>query len=243
MRVACATAAQILDDVCKAVKPGVTTYELDQLAKSLIKKSGAKSACHNYQVGSKHFPAYSCISVNEEVVHGIGSIKRVLAEGDIVSIDVSIILNGFVGDNARSVLIEPVSQDVKRLAKDAYDALLAGIDKARSGNRIGDISSAIQRYAEKCGLGVVKEFVGHGVGRSMHEEPQIPNFGTPGTGPKLKPGMTLAIEPMVNLGGPEVEYAPDGWTAITCDKMPSAHFEHTVLITEDFPEILTFNKN
>ncbi|HCR36973.1 MAG TPA: type I methionyl aminopeptidase, partial [Opitutae bacterium] len=111
------------------------------------------------------------------------------------------------------------------------------------GNRIGDISSAIQRYAEKCGLGVVKEFVGHGVGRSMHEEPQIPNFGTPGTGPKLKPGMTLAIEPMVNLGGPEVEYAPDGWTAITCDKMPSAHFEHTVLITEDFPEILTFNKN
>lgn len=243
MRVACATAAQILDDVCKAVKPGVTTYELDQFAKVLIEKSGARSACHNYQVGSKRFPAYSCISVNEEVVHGIGSIKRVLAEGDIVSIDVSIILNGFVGDNARSVLIEPVSQDVKRLAKDAYDALLAGIDKARSGNRIGDISSAIQRYAEKCGLGIVKEFVGHGVGRSMHEEPQIPNFGTPGTGPKLKPGMTLAIEPMVNLGGPEVEYAPDGWTAVTCDKMPSAHFEHTVLITEDFPEILTFNKN
>ena len=242
MRVACEIAASVLDEVCQTAKAGVTTYDLDQLAKKLIAARGAKSACHNYQVGSKFFPAYSCISVNEEVVHGIGSMKRVLNQGDVVSIDVSIVHDGFVGDNARSIIIGEGSSDIRKLVDETYKALLAGIEKAVPGNRIGDISDAIQRHVEQNNFSIVREFVGHGVGRSMHEEPQIPNFGTRGTGPKLKAGMTLAIEPMVNMGKPQVEYAADGWTALTCDRSPSAHFEHTVLITEDGPEILTVPK-
>ena len=242
MRVACEIAATVLDELCSAAKVGVTTYDLDQLAKKLIADRGARSACHNYKVGNKVFPAYSCISINEEVVHGIGSMKRVLQEGDIASLDVSIVFDGFVGDNARSVIIGEASPSITKLVGETQRALLAGIEKAVPGNRIGDISHAIQRHVEGNNFSIVREFVGHGVGRSMHEEPQIPNFGSRGSGPKLKAGMTLAIEPMVNLGGPQIEYAADGWTAVTCDRAPSAHFEHTILVTEDGPEILTLPK-
>ena len=242
MRVACEIAATVLDKLCSAAKIGVTTYDLDQLAKKLISDYGARSACHNYKVGNNVFPAYSCISINEEIVHGIGSMKRILQEGDIASLDVSIVFDGFVGDNARSIIIGEAPSSISKLVNETQRALLAGIEKAVPGNRIGDISNAIQRHIEGSNFSIVREFVGHGVGRSMHEEPQIPNFGTRGTGPKLKEGMTLAIEPMVNLGQPQIQYAADGWTALTCDGSPSAHFEHTVLVTADGPEILTVPK-
>jgi methionyl aminopeptidase len=242
MRVACEIAATVLDQLCLAAQEGVTTYDLDQLAKKLIEDRGAQSACYNYRIGNKVFPAYSCISVNEEVVHGIGSMKRILKDGDIASIDVSIVFDGFVGDNARSIVIGTAPAEILKLVDVTYNALLAGIEKAVPGNRIGDISHVVQRHVESNRFSVVREFVGHGVGRSMHEEPQIPNFGTRGTGPMLKEGMTLAIEPMVNLGKASVEYAADGWTALTCDRSPSAHFEHTILVTAEGPEILTLPK-
>lgn len=242
MRQVCEIAASVLADLCSEVKSGVTTYDLDQMGKRLIEKKGAVSACYNYKIGSKRYPAYTCISVNEEVVHGIGSLKKVLKAGDIVSVDVSVEFNGFIGDNARTVIIEPVADEVRRLIKVTEEALYKGVEKARSNARVGDISHAIQVYVEDKGFSVVRDFVGHGVGRSIHEEPQIPNFGRPNTGPKLREGMTLAIEPMVNLGISDVEYAEDGWTVITSDRKPSAHFEHTVLITDGFAEILTIPK-
>lgn len=242
MREVCEIAASVLAQLCSEVKPGVTSYDLDQLGKRLIEERGAVSACYNYKAGTKCYPAYTCISVNEEVVHGIGSLKRIFKAGDIVSVDVSVMLNGFIGDNARTVIIEPVAEEVRHLVKITEEALYKGIEKARTQMRVGDISHAVQKYVEAEGFSIVRDFVGHGVGRSMHEEPQIPNFGRSDTGPKLKAGMTLAIEPMVNLGGAEVEYAEDGWTVITVDRKPSAHFEHTVLITEQSAEILTIPK-
>ncbi len=242
MRKACSIAAKVLDEMCNHVVAGISTYELDQIGKALIEEMGAKSACFNYRVGSKVYPAYTCISVNEEVIHGIGTFKRVLQEGDIVSVDVSVIYDDFIGDNARTVIIEPASGDAKKLVKVTEESLYKGIAQARSGNRVGDISAAIQEYVEKHGFSVVRDFVGHGVGRSMHEEPQVPNFGRRNSGPKLKAGMTLAIEPMVNMGGSSVRYADDGWTAVTSDGKLSAHFEHTVLVSDDEPEILTISK-
>lgn len=239
MREACRVAATVLDRLKAHVASGVNTYDLDQEAKRLIADLGGTSACHNYKVGRQTFPSYSCLSVNEEVVHGIGSLKRVLQEGDVIALDIVVCYDGYVGDNAATVGVGDLLPEVAGLLRVTEEALFEGISRARDGNRVGDISHAIQRHVEARELSVVREFVGHGVGVSMHEEPQIPNFGRRGTGPRLKPGMTLAIEPMVNLGRPNVEVLSDGWTVVTIDRKPSAHFEHTILITTGDPEILT----
>ncbi len=242
MREACYYAAVILDKLCEEVKPGVSTYDIDQKAKRLMEEMGVTSACYNYKVGNKRYPGYICISVNEEVVHGIGRPERILMDGDAVSVDVSVSHQGYIGDNARTVIIEPSKPEFKRLLNVTEEALSQGIKMAIPNNRIGDVSAAIQSFVESHGFSVVKDFVGHGVGRSMHEEPQIPNYGRSNTGPKIKAGMTLAIEPMVNMGKDAVKYASDGLTVVTCDGLPAAHFEHTVLITENGPEILTIPK-
>ncbi|HUG09546.1 MAG TPA: type I methionyl aminopeptidase [Opitutaceae bacterium] len=239
MRESCQIAATILAKMRAMTAPGITTYELDQEGRRLIESFGATSACYNYKVGPRRFPAYTCISVNEEVVHGIGSLRRVLKPGDIVSLDVTVEYNGYIGDNAVTVMLSPVAPEVEKLVKVTEQALAIAIAKAVPGNRIGDLSNAVQTFVEGHGLGVVREMVGHGVGRAMHEEPQIPNFGRRGTGEPFKPGMTLAIEPMVNLGTYRVQTLSDGWTIVTADGKPSAHFEHTVLTTENGPEILT----
>lgn len=239
MREACAIAATVLDRMCNLVEPGINTYDLDQHGKSLIETFGARSACYNYRVGSRVFPAFTCLSVNDEVVHGIGSMKKVLRDGDNIAVDVVIEYNGFIGDNARTVLVGKGSAEMEFLLKSTEEALYAAIDFARPGKRVGDISHAVEKFIGARKLGIVREFVGHGVGRSMHEEPQIPNFGRRNTGAKLYPGMTLAIEPMVNLGKHPIQIDDDGWTARTRDGKASAHFEHTVLVTEDGPEILT----
>lgn len=239
MRAACRIAALILDEMCRLVAPGLNTWDLDQAGKRLIEGHGAVSACFNYRIGNRRFPAYTCLSINEEVVHGIGQLNRVLRPGDIISIDVSLTYRGFIGDNARTVPVGPVAPAVETLLRTTEQALQFGIEQARSGRRVGDISNSIQKYVEGQGMSVIRDFVGHGVGRHMHEEPQIPNFGAKGTGPRLRPGMTLAIEPMVALGRHEVEVAPDGWTARTKDRSPAAHCEHTVLVTEGAAEILT----
>lgn len=242
MRQASSIAAKVLAQMCRSAVPGISTYELDQLGKHLIEEMGAQSACFNYRVGSKVYPGYTCISVNDEVVHGIGTFKKILQKGDIASIDVSVIYNNFIGDNARTVIIESASEEAQKLLKVTEEALYKGIEQAKPDNRVGDISAAIQEHVEKNGFSIVRDFVGHGVGRSIHEEPQIPNFGRKNSGPKLKAGMTLAIEPMVNMGGYAVRYADDGWTAVTCDGSLSAHFEHTVLVSDEGPEILTISK-
>lgn len=242
MRAACGVAATVLAKLKSFVSPGVNTYDLDQEARRLIASLGGTSACHNYRVGRNTFPSYSCLSVNDEVVHGIGTLKRVLLEGDIVALDVVVSYEGFIGDNAATVSVGAVSPEIDRLLQVTEEALYQGISQAKSGNRVGDVSSIIQRYVESRGFSVVREFVGHGVGASMHEEPQIPNFGKKGTGARLKPGMTLAIEPMVNVGGPAVSILEDGWTVVTSDGKPSAHFEHTVLVTTGEAEILTVPK-
>lgn len=239
MRESCAIAAEVLYQLKTLVRPGVTTYDLDQAAREFIARRGATSACYGYQLGHRRYPAYSCISVNEEVVHGIGSLKRVLREGDVVSLDVVIAYNGYIGDNALTVPVGPVAPRTAELLRVSSDALGLGIKQARVGNRIGDISHAIQNHVEKHGFSVVRDMVGHGVGTSMHEEPQIPNFGRRNSGDKIKAGMTLAIEPMVNLGHYRTRTLADGWTVVTADGSPSAHFEHTVLITDDGAEILT----
>jgi len=239
IREACQVAAEVLDRVCALVAPGVNTYDLDQAAKRFISELGAESACYNYKIGSRRFPAFTCLSVNEEVVHGIGSMRRVLRPGDIISVDVAVRYKGWIGDTARTVALGPVSADVQRLLDTTQEALRAGIAEARLGRRVGDIAHAVQTLVESRGMNVVREFVGHGVGRTMHEPPQVPNFGKPNTLEKLKVGMCIAIEPMVNLGTADIEYADDHWTAITRDRRPSAHFEHTVHITAQGPEILT----
>lgn len=241
MREACAIAATVLHRLKERVQPGISTYDLDQAARELIAQHGARSACFGYQIGSRRYPAYSCISVNDEVVHGIGNIKRILREGDIVSLDIVIEYNGYIGDNAFTVSVGQIPPRVQELLRVTQEALEIGIRQAVVGNRIGDISEAIQRFVEAHGFGIVREMVGHGVGVSMHEEPQIPNFlDRPKKKTELiRPGMTLAIEPMVNLGGHRTKTLSDGWTVVTTDGSPSAHFEHTVLTTEKGPEILT----
>jgi methionyl aminopeptidase len=242
MRESCAIAALVLKQLKELVRPGITTYDLDQAARDFIAQQGARSACYGYQIGNRRFPAYTCLSVNEEVVHGIGSMKRVLHDGDVVSLDVVIEYNGYIGDNATTVPLGSVAPRVAELLKVSEEALYLGIKEAVVGNRIGAISQAIQTYVEAHGFGVVRDLVGHGVGISMHEEPQIPNFGRKNSGDKIKPGMTLAIEPMVNLGTWRTKTLSDGWTIVTSDNTPSAHFEHTVLTTENGPEILTIPK-
>lgn len=216
------------------IRPGITTLELDSLADDCIRQKGAVSAFKGY----KGFPANICTSVNDVIVHGIPG-KQVLKDGDIISVDVGIKLNGYYGDAAITFPVGNISAEAKRLLAVAEGALYDGITKARPDNRLSDISNAIQRYVESNGFSVVREFVGHGIGSKMHEDPQIPNFGEAGTGPRLKPGMVFAIEPMVNSGTYKAEVLEDDWTAVTKDRKLSAHFEHTIYISEGGPEILT----
>jgi len=242
IRDACQIAASVLKTLVDATEAGITTYDLDQLGRKQIQSLGAESACYNYRAGSHVFPAYTCISVNDEIVHGIGNMKRVVQSGDAVSLDVVVRYKGFIGDNAKTVLVEPVAQETADLIGATRDSLDYAITFARAGNRVGDISNAVERYIKRHNYGIVRDFVGHGVGKSMHEPPQIPNFGRRGSGALLKPGMALAIEPMINLGTGKVKMLDDGWTAVTQDGQNSAHFEHTVLVTNGDPEILTIPK-
>ncbi len=239
MRDACAVAATVLEALKPLVRPGVTTQDLEEAGKQMIARLGASSACFGYQHGSRRYPAHTCISVNDEVVHGIPSLRRVLREGDLVSLDVVVMHGGFIGDNACTVPVAKVSPEAEKLLRVTREALDIGIREAVVGKRIGDISHAIQRHVEAHGLSVVREMVGHGVGAKMHEPPEIPNFGRRGTGDRIRSGMTLAIEPMVNAGGHRTKTLPDGWTVVTEDGSLSAHFEHTVLTTDQGPEILT----
>src|SRR5580704_14945907 len=212
MREACAMAATVLDLLKPIVRPGISTMDLEEAGRAEIARLGARSACFGYQHGSRRYPAHTCISVNEEVVHGIPSYKRVLREGDIVSLDIVLEYNGYIGDNAFTVPVSPVSPKVMRLLSVTREALDMGIRAAQVGNRIGDISHTIQTFVEAHGYSVVRDMVGHGVGVSMHEPPEIPNFGPRARGEKIRPGMTLAIEPMVNLGGFAIKTLSDGWT-------------------------------
>jgi methionyl aminopeptidase len=239
MREACAIAATVLAKLKEHVSPGISTYDLDQIAKTLIASFGARSADYGYQIGPRRFPAYICVSVNEEIVHGIGTLKRILRDGDIVSLDVTVEYNGCIGDNAVTIPVGRVTPQLQQLLQVTERAMQLGIAQARVDNRIGDISATIQQYVESHGFSVVRDLVGHGVGFAMHEPPEIPNFGRKGTGPRIKAGMTLAIEPMVNLGSYRTKTLADGWTVVTADGLASAHFEHTVLTTEGGPEILT----
>ena len=239
MREACAIAATVLEQLKPLVRPGITTQDLEEAGRDWIARLGARSACFGYQHGSRRYPAQTCISVNEEVVHGIPSLRRVLREGDIVSLDIVVWHDGYVGDNAYTVPVGTISSANEKLLRVSREALDLGIKQALVGNRIGDVSAAIQHYVEANGFSVVRDMVGHGVGVAMHEPPEIPNFGRRGSGEKIKPGMTLAIEPMVNAGGFKTKTLADGWTIVTADHSPSAHFEHTVLTTERGPEVLT----
>ncbi len=235
MKEACRISAGALQTVGKAVEAGVTTGELDRLAEKYIRSQGAVPNFKNYN----GYPATACISINNEVIHGIPSAKRVIRKGDIVSVDLGAMLNGYHGDNAATFACGDVSDEAKRLMQTTKDALYEGIKAATAGSRIGDIGYAIQRYVEAAGFSVVRQYVGHGIGTKLHEAPEVPNFGTAGRGIRLLPGMTLAIEPMVNAGGFDVKVLPDGWTVLTKDGSLSAHFEHTIAITPDGPKIMT----
>ena len=238
MRPAGWVAGKVLDEIAAFIKPGITTRQIDNFAAERIKSYDGKSAF----LGYRKFPCYTCLSVNDEVVHGIAS-ERELKFGDIVSVDVGVLHKGCIGDTARTVAVGGCGVAAQRLLDVTEQSLYLGIAQARPGNRVLDISLAVQRYVEQNGFSVVREFVGHGVGRTMHEEPQVPNFDEgKKSSPKLKPGMTIAIEPMVNIGRPEVKILKDGWTVVTQDGSLSAHFEHTVLITDGEPEILTWAK-
>lgn len=217
------------------VKPGVTTADLDRLAEEFITGEGAIPAFKGY----RGYPATLCTSVNEEVVHGIPSARRRLEEGDIIGIDVGAIVEGYYGDAAVTLPVGRISDEAARLIRVTEAALVAGLAQVRAGNRLSDISHAVQTVAENAGYSVVTDFVGHGIGRNLHEDPQVPNFGKPGEGPRLREGLVLAIEPMVNIGGHEVEVLSDRWTVVTRDKSLSAHFEHTIAITPDGPKVLT----
>jgi methionyl aminopeptidase len=239
MRIACRTASDILERVSELIRPGITTKEVDQAAADLMSEAGVRSAFLGYRLGHRVFPGNICISINDEIVHGIGSQRRI-QYGDIVKLDIGVVQDGWVGDTATTVPVGMIDERIERLLSVTQSALHLAIDQAHAGQRLGDICSAIEEEARRNHFTVVREFVGHGVGRKLHEEPQVPNYGKRGSGPRLKPGMTLAIEPMINLGGAGVRLLDDGWTVCTADGLPSAHFEHTVLITKDEPEILTW---
>lgn len=234
MRISGQMAAYVRDELARRVEPGVTTGELDALAQELIRKFGAKSAFFGY----RGYPGHICVSINEEVVHGIPGARKI-AEGDLVSIDVGVEYGGYVGDTAVTVVAGQTTPDRLRLVDTGRRALSAAIEKARVGAHLSDVSHAVEVVAKRAGYSVVRDFVGHGIGRSMHEDPQIPNYGPPGQGPVLKPGMTLALEPMINMGTWEVEVCADGWTVVTKDRKPAVHFEHTIAIGTDGAEILT----
>lgn len=239
IRESCRIVAETLQLVAKNIRPGVTTKELDIIAEEYILSNGAKAAFKGYsQAGSYDYPASLCISIDNEVVHGIPS-ERVLKEGEIVSIDVGVLKRGYYGDAALSVGVGEISHHKKKLLNVTEQALYKGIAEAKVNNRVHDISSAVQIYVEENGFSVVKDLCGHGVGKFLHEDPAVPNYGDPKTGAKLKKGMTLAIEPMVNIGSYKVKTAKDGWTVLTEDGLPSAHFEHTILISDASAEILT----
>jgi methionyl aminopeptidase len=235
MRAACAVAGKVLNDIIAFIKPGVTTLQVDAFAAGRIKFYGGRSAF----LGYRKYPCHTCISVNEEVVHGLAN-ERELRFGDIVSVDVGVNYKGFIGDNARTVAVGGCGVLAQQLMDVTEQALNLGIAAAVAGNRVTDISRAVQEYVEGNGFSVVREFVGHGVGQTMHEEPQIPNFVDRKMDHKLRAGMTIAIEPMVNAGSSDVKILKDGWTVVTRDGSLSAHFEHTVLVTDGEPEILTW---
>jgi len=235
MREACRISAGALRVAGAAIEPGITTAEIDKIAYDYIISQGAKPNFLNYE----GYPATACISINDEVIHGIPSKKRVIKAGDIVSIDLGAAINGYNGDNAATFACGDISEEAQRLIDATRESLYEGIKAAKNGNRVGDISFAVQQYVEARGYSVVREFVGHGVGASLHEAPEIPNYGRAGRGVRLVPGMTIAIEPMINLGQPQINIMPDGWTVKTADGKLSAHFEHTIAITADGPVIMT----
>ena len=239
MRLACRTASDVLERVGELIRPGISTKEIDQAAADFMQEAGVKSAFLGYRLGHRIFPGNICISLNDEIVHGIGSQRRV-QYGDIVKLDIGVIQDGWVGDTAATIPVGIIEERIEKLLSVTESALQRAIDMAYAGERLGDLCAVIEDEARRHHFSVVREFVGHGVGRKLHEEPQVPNYGKRGSGPRLKPGMTLAIEPMINLGGPAVRLMEDGWTVCTADGLPSAHFEHTVLITKEQPEILTW---
>jgi methionyl aminopeptidase len=235
MRRAGAVVARFFEEVAPLIVPGVATGDLEDFADCYIRRSGVKSAFKGYM----GYPAHLCTSLNDEVVHGIPSKERVVREGDILSIDFGVVKDGFYGDAARTFGVGSIDPESARLMMITEKSLFAGIEAARPGNRLGDISNAVQTLVETAGFSIVRDFVGHGIGRAMHEPPSVPNHGREGSGLRLKPGMVLAIEPMVNAGGAAVRMLDDGWTVVTADASLSAHVEHTVAVTEDGPRILT----
>jgi methionyl aminopeptidase len=235
MRAANEVVAAVLTGLAGMIAPGISTGELDERAEAAIRAAGATPAFKGYH----GYPSALCVSINDEVIHGIPSQKRLLAEGDIVSVDVGAVLDGFVGDSAVTFPVGTISEPAALLLRVTREALYRAILAAKPGGRVSDIGDAVQRHVEAHGCSVVREFVGHGIGTAMHEEPQVPNYGPPGRGAKLTEGMVLAIEPMVNLGRPAVRVLEDGWTAVTKDHSLSAHFEHTVAVTEEGPFVLT----
>jgi methionyl aminopeptidase len=234
MRAAGSIVAEVLERLADMVQPGITTRDLDREAERMIRNAGALPTFKGYH----GYPASICTSINDEVVHGIPSDRR-LRDGDIIGIDCGATYMGYVGDSARTVPVGKVTDDVKRLLEVTRQSLYQAIEKCCVGNRLGDVCNAVQAYVEPLGYSIVRNYCGHGIGRAMHEEPQVPNYGRPGTGPVLREGWVLAIEPMINLGREDVKVLSDGWTVITMDGKPSAHFEHTVAITADGPQVLT----
>jgi methionyl aminopeptidase len=237
MRDAGLIAAAILEEMCEAAKPGVSTWDLDQIARRGIEKHKVKSAFLGY--ASPPYPAVLCTSINHVIVHGIPRKNEILKDGDIIGIDFGIFHKGYCADTARTVMIGAVSAEKRKLVEVTKKALDLGIEQCREGNRLGDIGHAIQSYAESHGYSVVTQFVGHGTGRQMHEDPQVPNWGKPNDGKRIKTGLVIAVEPMVNAGAPDVEVLDDNWTAVTKDRSQSAHFEHTIAVTEQGPWVLT----
>ena len=238
MREAGKIVAEVHELMGRHIKPGITTAELDEIAEDHIRSRGAEPAFKGYRMGNNTFPASICASIDDVVVHGIPS-GRKLVEGEIISIDVGTFIGGYYGDGAKTFAVGQIDATKKKLMAVTQEALKAGIEQARIGKRLGDIGAAVQTIVEQNGFSVVRDMVGHGIGRKMHEDPQVYNFGTPGTGVMLKEGLVIAIEPMVNVGEYKISFKPDGWTTVTADGLPSAHYEHTVAITENGPDILT----
>ncbi len=245
MREACKVVALVYEDLESKIRPGMTTYELDQIAEAKMRSLGAIPAEKGYDIGVKGIPPYPaslCVSINDEVIHGVPSKNKIIHEGDIVSVDTVALKNGYNGDAARTFVVGKISKEAQRLIDVTKQAFFEGIKYAKVGNRIGDISHAIGTYVESQGFSVVREFQGHGIGQDMHEDPGIPNYGKAGRGPRIEAGMTLAIEPMVIQGKPDILELDDGWTIITEDGSLAAHYENTILVTDGEPEILTMTK-
>ena len=242
MREACRVVAVLYDKLEKEIKPGMSTWELDQIAEKIIRSEGAIPAEKGYDIGIRGVPPYPaslCVSINDEVIHGVPSKNKIIREGDIVSVDTVALKNGFNGDAARTFMVGNVSKEAKRLVEVTKQAFFEAMKYAKAGNRIGDISNAVDSYVRQFGFSVVREFQGHGIGKEMHEDPGVPNYGKPGRGPKLEAGMTIAVEPMVIAGNRDIIELDDGWTICSEDGSNSAHYENTILITENEPEILT----